>query len=277
MHGAPPFQGHPKRFHQTRRRAKRKSRFWWIKQNCGNDWKCLIFSLCEKAVFVRSTPVFMKTSSLETLETIQKDSKSRFGTVVLLFFWATHLPRFVWGCLTIFDLGGFFKEITKSPASGCQASVWPNFFRRLGRTTEAHVTPIVVALTHTNARIQVRQRSPRFPESLRDYTQEFDMGGGMKYGSLGRRNSGPQHPCFGTTSLKMGWSLGWPAFAPFSKEQNCSSCWEGIIYLWVGHHCTDVKLLVWLLAHFFQSPIQDRNTNSKQFLQQHALNSQTNI
>lgn len=157
--------------------GKEKIAFWWIKKY----WNA-ISSLCP----VQSPPVFMKISSLETLDTIQKDpSKVDSAQFNVLFFWAT-LPKCVCGCLTIFDLGGFFsKKSPKSPASGCQASVWPNFFRRLCRTTEAHVTPIVVALTHTNASIQVGQRSPRFPESL-----EF-CGGDMKYDRVGHGNSGP--------------------------------------------------------------------------------------
>lgn len=48
--------------------------------------KCQIFPL-SCAVFVRSTPVFMKTSSSETFETIQKDNwKGRFHSFSLMFF-----------------------------------------------------------------------------------------------------------------------------------------------------------------------------------------------
>lgn len=215
----------------------------------------------------------MKTSSLATLETIQKDSKSRFGTVFLLLFWATHLPRFVWGCLTIFDLGGFFKQYPNRQQVAARPVYGPIF-------SEDSVEPLKPMWPQSLLHWPTQTLASRFDKDPQGFLKAWEitmnltwevgwnMAGASKFRTL---------RSFGTTSLKMGWSLGWPALAPFSKEQNYSSCWEGIIYLWVGHHCTDVKLLVWLLAHFFQSPIQDRNTNSKHFLQQHALHSQTNI
>lgn len=242
-------------------------------QKVGNDWKCHI-SLCQKAVFVRSTPVFVKTSSLETLETIQKDSKSRFGTVFLLFFSGPLIYQDLFGGASQLSTLEVFSKKSPNRQQVAARPVYAPIF------SEDSVVPLKPMWPQSLLHWPTQTLASRFDKDPQGFLKAWEITMNLTW-EVGWNMAGASNfrtlTSFGTTSLNMGWSLGWPALAPFSKEQNCSSCWEGIIYLWVGHHCTDVKLLVWLLAHFFQSPIQDRNTNSKPFLQQHALNSQTNI
>lgn len=146
-----------------------------------------IFSLCQKAVFVRSTPVFVKTSSLETLETIQKDSKSRFGTVFLLFFLGHSSTKICLGVPHHFRPWSFFsnKQVAARPVYG------PIF-------SEDSVEPLKPMCPQSLLHWPTQTLASRFDKdpqgflkaweiTLRNLTWEV----GWNMVAWGRRNSGP--------------------------------------------------------------------------------------